>query len=78
MTEAIRMNYWRGAKGLVAENFVRLKELSTCDKCGQAANLYVLVPALSMWVCEKCRKRLREWGLSRLKHLIGYVAGNGI
>ena len=72
MTEAIRMRYWRGAKGFVPENFIRLKELSTCDKCRQAANLYVLIPVLQMWVCEKCEKRLHYWGLTKLKHLLRF------
>ena len=61
--------------GLRVEDVIRLKELSTCDKCKQAANLYVLIPVLQMWVCERCRSKFHLWGLSKLKHLLGYVAG---
>lgn len=61
--------------GLQVEGVLRLKELSTCDRCRQAANVYVLIPALSMWVCEKCRSKFHLWGLSILKHLLGFVAG---
>ena len=78
MTEAIRMNYWRGAKGLVAENFVRLKELSTCDKCGLSVNVYVMIWPLQMQVCERCYSRINKWGRMRVKHLLGYVAGDGV
>lgn len=61
--------------GLHVEDVVHLKSLSTCDKCRQAANVYVLIPALNMWVCEKCEKKIHLWGLSILKRLLGFEYG---
>ena len=61
--------------GLQIDDIVRLKELSTCDRCRQPANVYVLIPALQMWVCKKCRSKMHLWGPSILKHLIGHAAG---
>ena len=69
---------WFNFAGLQVHEVTRLKELSTCDKCKQAANVYVLIPALSMWVCEKCRKRLHYWGLTKLKHLLRFYEREGI
>ena len=61
--------------GLQVEQVLRLKELSTCDKCKQSHNVYTQIPALSMWVCDKCRSKFHKWGLSILKRLLGYVPG---
>ena len=69
---------WFNFAGLQVNEVTRLKELSTCDKCKQPANLYVLIPALQMWVCERCRRKFWLWGLTILKDLIGYHAGDEI
>ncbi len=61
--------------GLQIEDIVRLKELSTCDRCRQPVNTYVMIWPLQMQVCDKCYSRIHLWGLSILKRLLGYVAG---
>ena len=69
---------WFNFAGLQVHEVTRLKELSTCDKCRQAANVYVLIPALSMWVCDKCHSGWLTWGMAKLKHLLRFYEGEGI
>ena len=64
--------------GLYEKNIVYMKELSTCDRCKQPVNIYVMIWPLQMQVCEKCYSHINMWGNMILKRLLGYAVGVGV